>query len=624
MKFVDITLENVKGIKNGIYDLSKSISIFTGKNGSGKSTFIHLFNFILGLENIPDHFVKNGFNKGYIKMTVANPEQHIVEISKTATKGSQVLVKLDGTTTNMAQMRQTLFKGLENRTINYSNVLNKMKPKELSTFILNYIPNVTPVDSIISYMLLEYQSKDYFSDSKTIFSKTDFDNAQQLVRQMLPANITQQDIQNITATLSNQNTAIKMEMNRLNNDIQKFQNIDKSAIRKQEEIKNELLQLETSKTNETFIKQSWDKYYADLKKRETYFVSLQNKYDNLMKNAKKEPEIKDVSALCQNKKEWEIYKNSLQQTKSNISSSMNMLSKMMGDLDASQCPLCKDIVCTVDKLPYKTKIQENINQLQNQLNEIISQEKKAIETIRIIESQIDEIKQWEKYQQELNNYNFMLQNAPAEPLKPSLELVHTQNIDAKITQLKQELYFSEELANLDKTINTFTNYNYQYHINNYIIKNFAEGGNVIKKIMEKYIEKINVIFQERLDIAFSNWKIKFIFENGLVSYFSIDGSAYSSYNMLSTGEQMIAALIITDVLNAIVSETVNGVITNPTTMLIDGLECLDDTNFNKFMQTANILANSGRYANFFVNLVSHHNLINAVDNTQFGVISLNK
>ena len=108
MKIKQITTMNVKGIPNNVFNMSEKLTVFTGPNGSGKTSLLEILETLLTKSKFAnvDTFIKNGEKKAEmsIVMTDIYGVDHTIQLSKTPASG--MAFKFDGEKSNFEKGQQ--------------------------------------------------------------------------------------------------------------------------------------------------------------------------------------------------------------------------------------------------------------------------------------------------------------------------------------------------------------------------------------------------------------------------------------------------------------------------------------------------------------------------------------
>lgn len=628
MKIKQIVCENVKNIPNGTYMLPQNITVVSGANGSGKTTLLDLIQYILNGGKAPDRLVKNGTKKAIFKLiTEHNGQDAEIVISKTATEDSQLTFKLNGKASSLKKIQEYILSCDGNgKIIKYSDVLDNLKPKELADMMLSYIPEQSSKQTIISYLDAEYTSKNPDTDSMTTFDANDIASASNTLMSMLPDMVTRSDILNAADLCSRKKADLLQQLKNtaysINQLKSQFQNMNVSNVRDIAVITADLDQVKALKTNSNVIVQAWNKYNDDIKNFQLYNEKLQSLYNQIQQMVAVEPnedEINNVQSLLA---QWTKYLENIKMSYQTVNSSLKMTQNGLDKLNTQECPLSKQLCCTTDKTPIRQELTNNISALNEQLNQINKNINIAQNTIAGLNENLKKLTDaknlYIQKQTMIENYNQMLQMKPVEPLPPAQNQIDLNNLNQKEMALNQEMQLANANLQLFKLTQSYQTLLKQYHIANYLNKNLDTKGSIMAGIMRHYVAQLNKLIENKVANFSTNWKIGFVFDNGLVPTASINGKEPMPYPSLSTGEKAIVALFITDMLNSLERKAIlnqTGQIigyTGSKTLLIDGLEKLDAKNFACFMNAIKQPAISDYYENIIINLVNHSELVNQV------------
>ena len=629
MKIAKIVSKDVRGMMNGTYELPYPVTIITGPNGTGKTTFLDLIKNVLTGEKMANGFVRKGAKKGEYEMTFGNGD--VLTMTKTATEGSSLSTKLNGKSTTLAKLREYINTAdyIDSEIIKYSDVLDNMKPKELADFIMKYVPETISRDNLISYLPKYYESQNPGEETSKIYDGNELAYAAEYIAGLFPDTFERDKIKEIyesaKSSLSNEKKAVASAQYQ----IRAFQEKQLPSVGNYEELQKKAMEYNAIVQNVNVITELWNKY-----NQQVTIVNNYNQQINTLQSqvnamaAVTEPDMNAFNQMQDALKQWKDYRTSIISQISSLESSKKMFNDALQKLDTSVCPLSQNLVCTVDKTPVKNDLITNINSLSSEIEISKGRITEADEKITAMEQWNEQFSQaqnaWNQKNLLINQLNQMIVNRPTEPVKPEQEIPNMETVNQEIATLNGQIAIAMEWMKYENTIKECADHMRTYHLFNYIVKALDDKGDVMKSIMEKYTSTISSLISSKVKAAFPDWEITFTFNNGLVPVAKIGNAEGVEYPALSTGEQAIVALFLTDMLNSVSSkvvQTANGTQSSGLrTMLIDGLEKLDAENFRRFISTVLNPAIIAGYDNVIINAVYHDDICNMLNS--FGQVNL--
>ena len=623
MKITQIETNNVKGLANGIYSLQHVITVISGPNGSGKSTLIDIIQYLLCGGKAPEKFVKNGTKKGIVtfKLDHDGTENEII-ISKTAAENSDFTFKLNGKSTSMKNIREFISScDGGGQIVRYSDVLNNMKPKELADTLLSYIPESNGIDTIISFLTKEYQSKNVGEENFTEW-KDGNKQAQDILKNLLPPTVERSHLISALEQCKAEKSVVKKAIESMQYTFMQFQQIDfTNIIRTPEEIQEQIGIINAEIQNRNVIAEAWNQYQKSVDAVNQYNQHVTSLYEQINSIQAVEPDQEEISRLNDLLNQWDSYKQNLIQSISSNNTSLKIMQDALDKLSTPVCPLSDKLCCTVDKTPIQAELNANIAGFQSAIAELTQKCQEADVTIsniaQTLQGKQDNMIAWNRRQQIVEQYNQMLAKQPQAPVPPAVQIPDIQEKQNLLVQLNQELNLAQQKAQMYILTGQISEMQIKYHIYNYLVRELDPKGSVMENIMNAYVSKLNILLKDKVAGFCTDWELGFVFDNGIVPTVKIGSAESVPFPVLSTGQKAVVALFITDMLNSLDRRQVtdaNGKITftGPKTLLIDDLEKLDTKNFHNFINAVSQPDIMTRYENIIINVVNHSELLNEI------------
>ena len=602
MKIAKFKINNYHGISHLEYAPKNKISVITGKNGSGKSSFISSVNYLLtGADKSP---------------------------TKEGESASQVSITLDnGTTLSRAKKENKTLLGVDKAIVN---------EKQFSGVIQTEIGQLPENFSLVSS-----------SDIANNINPVDFGNM--LVR-FIPQDITFTDILNYCDNVTPQKRDI------LENVISKYSQITITAIKKMGEyfveerkrLKRDCAALEKQillyRNTPCDMKQ--DEIEEAIKKCEEKKVLLKKYdeekkvYDNVIKTqADAKLKLEEINAFLKTvetleyskeghdklKKEIEGYRNALKDTELSVAKfreDIESLKKIIDNLESNICPIHKDIVCSTDKSSVKSELLKIVEHNSENLQKAIKVTYDLQKTIS--KKEAEDAAMQEKSALFSKKTSYLESKAFTEKLLAELVVPKKpEMVDANA--LKDEIAFIESKK---KEYDSYSNYvmtkamieNSKLTIKTYdeLAKSFSDKGEIMSRIMERYVSIIKDACErtcQKFRNSGNDYKLMFVADRGIQIYVKIRDNEYLTIDKLSTGEKIIVSIIIGDMLNQLTGLNI---------MTIDNLEALDDDSLEVFK---NIITDKNiidMYDHIFITTVSEDAVNKYFSGVEHDTFTLNR
>lgn len=620
MKIKQITTMNVKGIPNNVFNMGEKLTVFTGPNGSGKTSLLEILETLLTKSKFAnvDTFIKNGEKKAEmsIVMTDVYGADHTIQLSKTPASG--ISFKLDGEKSNFEKVQQwiSLNCGVteKNGIVKYADI-STMKPKELAEYIARYIPQAYSKAEILAMKKESYSAKTYGIEEEVVYTSDDIAAASALLSSLLPDTVTKDSIQALQERTKQELAMVKKNLGYYMGEIAK---IPDSMARTLDIVQAEKEQLIAQNNNCAIINQAWQAYEANVSSYNQYMLDLQAMYNEIqgMKvDENIESEIGKVQDLLSS---WRDYRSKMNQSLGLNEQQLSLLQTSIDKLNTQVCPLSEKLLCTTDKTPIRDELSQQISELGKNMEAIKGMIADADSKINTLSSQMSILNDARilkaKRDSMVKQYEMLYKNIPAVPVQPTTPKVDPEAIQTKLQNINAELIAANNQEVKKSLLLKLGQCKTEYHKWNFLSQWLDDKGEIMKGMMDKYLSKLNVLVAERAKAAYPNWNITFTFDNGLVPMVEISGkNTAMPYSALSAGEKAITDLFICDLLNRLSEGQMTDANGNvyPTgfrTLLIDGLEKLDKQNYLAFLNALNTTI-APDYDDIIINLVNHSDLV---------------
>ena len=590
MNINKIEIRNFKNLQNLSLDFDKKISVFTGKNGAGKTSLMEAIAYGLTGE-YPDDVIRHGSDEMSVKTYF--PTFDCERIQKVGKPNKVKYNNKTSTAKIISEELTNLFNVSvdEIKAVTFTDLIkNSKNSAELESFIMNYLDDTLTLEDICNLFPSSYKDLD----------AKDIDEAKDILPEFIsnigPYSI--DDIETIASDLKESRKYIKKKKQETEG---AFVNIPEYVCNRSEaEIKKEyeaIIQKEAVQKEAQKNLAAYNNAKTSRERQENEIKRLQLLVNDI--HVEKTPDVVLLSAktACDNLQNQIM---SFEKSKIRLENVLSTVKKSLENLNKPFCPLSDKITCTVDKTPVQKELTENISELEEGIKE-------ETENINKLKKELEEKKaELEKYQLNdkeyekkilyLKNIDSLKQTLITVPEKPEnadifdfSEQKNSLNSELdKIKKISEKNKLKFQIEQLDRNIKLL----------DFLIDELDAKGYVRESIMNQNLSWINDYIQKRLTSVFPNAKIEFVSDDGIKIKASFDQSkGMTYYEGLSGGEKVITLLFILDFINAATQ-------TNILFMDGDDLSKLDE---DSFFIVLDLLLNSdfsNNYDQIFINCIN--------------------
>lgn len=542
-----VTTKNYRGLKNGSYDLGKTLLL--GNNGNGKSSIASIVDLLIngkieksdityGCTDCAVNYALDSDDTGYLHVVLC-----YTEIDSNGQQKTQWFWDA------RAQPRKNIEANLERMyNINvhaskYScgNFLHADTADKLAAFLVGAVAPTVSREAIESQM--DAATKEEFAKISTLqnFGLDDF-----------KAVVKQCDV-----------TKKALKQNMLNLAPQNPQTADIDAVDKQIA---DLRVIEAQKKNMASVLAEYDKSVKN-------YESYKSQIDNLTKV------IAENKATPANEFSINGTKQAIADAETNLhkaTAEIGLIEKdivkhqnMLDKLNTTQCPLCDQLECKTDKKPLIAIFEADIERLN-------TAKAKAEADVTSLNTEITDLRKeyaelvanrdaFVKKQADMKHLAELKQNAPAQPIQPKIDQMADEDISSKIQQLVQlrenAMRYSEYLKEFKKQADIKT----EYDIVHTISKMFDLKGPLYQQLVNGCIATINQTVNAWSKIS-ALGQISFGLDADGVLEVKVGNL---DYDQLSTGQQLLVNFAVLHAINTF---------TNSKILSIDNVDDLDENN----------------------------------------------
>ncbi len=589
MKFKKIKGENFKCYEEFDFEPKKTTCAIVGKNGKGKTSLVQMIKYALTGE-LPDNAVKNGTDELRVTCEVQDGKNELVWTRcKSETRGSRVMVNgrtstIKALSSYIEELTTLPFESL--RISASSDIIEKMKPEELSDFVMNYIPEQLDYNIIKSYIGDSISQEAYELLENGEFIPTTgtflFDQLQKTYDALFAA---RKDARSKLVMYDN-----KMSGGQIFKPSSSMEEVKK---RLEDILKEEGKYAEALKSVEAYNKavQMRDKQIARIKELEDKVKSC--KVDK--PNAEKAKELNSRMETLQSS----II--SLNTTINTMKNNIETFKKTVENLDKPICPLSEGLICNTDKSVKKQEFLDQIKSNEESIKtieaEIKNKNDEMLDVKNAITAHNECVNKYREYTfllQELENSKKTLITLPEKPVAPTEIKDYTQEKERLYELQRQNIEYEKFLENkneYDRLLKLKTNLDK-------LVPVFAPKGDVNLKITQFYFNIFEDSCNEIAKELKPDFTIRFVPENGIKIYCETKaGMGYVPYESCSSGERAFVIFLLTDLISR--------ALTRSNILILDDLDKLDENAFASLMECVMNPAIQDAYDHIILSAVDH-------------------
>lgn len=558
MKIENLKIKNFKAIKSLEYAPKNKIAVLCAPNGTGKTSFLEAVRFGLTGDS-PDNCVNDDAEETTVSIVLDDE----LYFSRTKSNSKPTKVRVNGKATTAKNLETAIQDktGVSKdamRVTTSQDVLSAMKPEDLGTFLMSYVPEEVDFDSMIKYIPgLTPQAQavlaTYFPLMPIKFGLDTVENAYKCIFEARM--ITKKEKEGKDA---------KVNPLALEDPAKPLADVERDE--------KEILFKEGAQASAKAAVELYDAAVLTRKKAEESLVALQKQIDSISATKPNEETLKEIIAV----------KNVCNKT---ISDAQNMIALIKANLetfnhtlktlDKPVCPISEKLICTTDKTAVKEELLELIaaNEEGIILQEAIIE--KATAQLRDLQKEedawMDNSRAYAQKTALVGRYVVEKKNLPELPIRPA---VVGAPIDYSVRkkEIKEEKEYCIAYQNNVRLMRESEILREKYEVLNFLCKALEPKGAVMSGITASYLTFFETVINKRADELATGISVRFISENG-VNYTikTATSTTYHPFSDLSHGEQLVAVFLLLDMLNALCGTRL---------MLLDDINHLDSNSFN--------------------------------------------
>lgn len=273
----------------------------------------------------------------------------------------------------------------------------------------------------------------------------------------------------------------------------------------------------------------------------------------------------------------------------------------ISNIENPVCPFSKNIKCATDMTPYLDELKANLKTCESELNRLTSEITEYESESKLANFELSSLNDKKQKTQKKILLIKQLENlrktpiiVPEEPAMPVKSDYSSEKKALHDLQLQVRTY-NEMKKNYDDSLLLKR----QSDILTYCEEILDRNGIVVTEYAKNTVAMMSSAC--RIELMNPNYHVTFMAQDGIVPYFNF-GHGYYKYEALSTGEQILAKAVITDLFSGYFNSSV---------MILDELNDLDAKHFEELMNF--IMKIKDSYQNIIMALVNNESLVTALD-----------
>jgi len=601
MKLSKIAIQNYRG-KNFDFQPGKLNFLF-GKNGDGKTTLCDAIRYgITGLSPADDvrnmsvaitfgTGLKTERGKGKVTTCRVNNSKVTAEAMNSAIVDA-IGISLTGTSANLKP--EEVLRHMESVKIASSaELFLSLNPQELLKHMLPYIPEQLDFDTVIGYFK---QANDAVIDQCSFIFPP------------MPETFGIEEIHKAYQSCFEERKDLNRKINEYNALIRSIHGT--SPTRALAAVEADLANIMVVEKEQSNIQKKLNAYTEAKQRRtqqEAAIKQIKEKM-NTLKSATK-PDEKVLKTIEEERSIADNAKLKYTRNFATVNNNLELFRRTLAGLNTQSCPISEKLMCTTDKTEMHSEMEKAIKENEDLLQVITvaikaEDEKiqKGISAKNEYEAQKQVYETYTRHSEQLKVYQENLIAIPEEPnakinaadIAERKRFLADEKKNIESFQKKQKL--EKELLELSESATTY----------NCIIQALGDKGEVKNGIINYYLSIFENVCNARAAEFSPGYELKFISDNGIrIQVKTPANNSVQPIEALSNGEKIIAAFILTDMLNQL---------SNSRLMFVDNIEALDSDALAHLRQLIEKPEFQDAYDHIFVCGVNHSDVMSVFKN----------
>ena len=611
MKINSIEIKNFRGITELKHDFTKPVTILTGKVGTGKTSFIQALKF--GYTNeLPFNPVKAGTDEAIVSLACENDLNIKRGITNKNKKSASIMGRKSGISASESFLEEaTSVSNNIMKIATSSDTLGLMKSEDFGNLFLTVSTETKEFKDVIDIILKNSLTE---KDDIVIKPATEGDEFKltpavtNKLKELFPdKNITLESINKAYETAKSDKKDIDANVKYTEAKSKDFTKIvkpewDRAELNTKLE---EIIGVENNVKNYKEIVEAYNNALLRKKEQDKKIASLE--MDIAMSTAI-EPDPNDLKSMKDQKKKAndDIISNS--KVLQTMTDHLSLFERTLAQLDKPVCPISEKLICSTDKTGLRSELENEVKDTKISISVINGK----INDLKTLISDIDERifvyeKNKEKWDKKVNNQKMLddlLKNPVKVPKRPE-KIEFKTDYKIKKTEIKEKIATLDAYEEAEKNYLENQRLKKKQSILKFIIKMLDSKGPVVTEYIDTFMECLEDACNERARILKTDFEVKFIAENGLKALFKTKAhSEFLPYTSLSSGERIMASLLLTDLINSFYNSRI---------LILDDTDHLDAENFRLLLNFVDQGDITDYYDNIIISCVEHDDMLDVID-----------
>ena len=620
MKINSIEIKNFRGITELKHDFTKPVTILTGKVGTGKTSFIQALKF--GYTNeLPFNPVKAGTDEAIVSLACENDLNIKRGITNKNKKSASIMGRKSGISASESFLEEaTSVSNNIMKIATSSDTLGLMKSEDFGNLFLTVSTETKEFKDVIDIILKNSLTE---KDDIVIKPATEGDEFKltpavtNKLKELFPdKNITLESINKAYETAKSDKKDIDANVKYTEAKSKDFTKIvkpewDRAELNTKLE---EIIGVENNVKNYKEIVEAYNNALLRKKEQDKKIASLE--MDIAMSTAI-EPDPNDLKSMKDQKKKAndDIISNS--KVLQTMTDHLSLFERTLAQLDKPVCPISEKLICSTDKTGLRSELENEVKDTKISISVINGK----INDLKTLISDIDERifvyeKNKEKWDKKVNNQKMLddlLKNPVKVPKRPE-KIEFKTDYKIKKTEIKEKIATLDAYEEAEKNYLENQRLKKKQSILKFIIKMLDSKGPVVTEYIDTFMECLEDACNERARILKTDFEVKFIAENGLKALFKTKAhSEFLPYTSLSSGERIMASLLLTDLINSFYNSRI---------LILDDTDHLDAENFRLLLNFVDQGDITDYYDNIIISCVEHDDMLDVIDDFDVDVIKM--
>lgn len=555
MQIKQFSMENFQGIQRDSFEPEKLVA-FLGDNGAGKTSHLEAIRFLLTGE-APDTPIRTGAAEAVVCGELSGIG--VIERSVTA-KGKKCRVNGRATTQKSINelMESTCKVKMDAaKVITASKILAQMKAGDLSEFLVSsgLIPVTMDMKKLLHIFPVSEAARSELSmllpPSPQTFGLEELDEAYSLCYSSRAS--LKKELAAAKAKAVYEGEPPKYSMKSI--DAKMVELTAKAQLKKQQQ-------------------KQMEAYLSACKRYETAKAQLADLSKKIKETSVKQPDEKELEFL---EKRLAAEKEAVYQRESSIAvfkQNIILFQQTLDRLATPICPLSEKLVCKTDKTQIRQELEGSINKNKAEMEKLESEQKKSNELIVGFNEKIQQFRQQMQAYQQMKNlydkYQFLSKNMPVIPEKPE-EIEEDKDLKAKMDWLTAQKNLILQYQQAKKYAKEAQSIQDRIAVMEELVELLHPKRGIREKVIAFALEPLVKYCNEKAKKLRLYFEIKIEVEDGVhILCQTKETSGFLDLSSVSSGEQLYAVFLITDMLNALSGYGV---------LILDDLDKLDENSF---------------------------------------------